>query len=82
MIINNLQKIVSTLYPDPDVSYKMFHLRNNGSLPHTFDIKLHTKDDKMTKDVPHTNTRHHCPRKKSKHDAKNGTKCGCEKITI
>jgi len=42
MVVNNLQKIVSTLYPDPDASYKMFHLRNNGSLPHTFDTKLHT----------------------------------------
>jgi len=37
---------------------------------------------KMKKDVPHTNTCHHCQRKKSKHDAKNGTNCGCEKITI
>jgi len=46
MVVNNLHKIVSTLYPD--ASYKMFHLRNNGSLPHTFGIKLHQK---MTKDV-------------------------------
>ena len=33
IMINNSQKKVSALYPDPDASYTMFHLRNNGSLP-------------------------------------------------
>ena len=53
----------------------MLLLKNNGSLPYRFDIKLHTKNES------HTNTRHHCQRKK-KHKVKNCINCGCEKTTI
>ena len=51
----------------------MFHLRNSSSLPHTFDIKFHTKNES------HTNTRHHCQQKEGmkKHN-KNTQQKNCQ----